>query len=108
MPIPYAATCSRRSAALATYAENRDCPRCPGNSLSPGVDGRNLPNSAARKLTEPGQRAAVARRGNGRANSGVRDRSILEKHPAYFISITGLGERNHRQHPRFLGVEIVS
>src|ERR1700733_8629485 len=53
MPIPYAPTCSRRSAALATYAENRDCPRCPGNSLSAGDEGRSLPNSRARKLTEP-------------------------------------------------------
>ena len=56
MPIPYASTCSRRSAALAAHAENRDCPRCPGDSLSPGVDGRNLPNSTARKLTEPAVR----------------------------------------------------
>src|ERR1700733_448361 len=53
MPIPYAPTCSRRSAALATYAENRDCPRCPSNSLSAGDEGRSLPNSRARKLTEP-------------------------------------------------------
>ena len=53
MPIPYASTCSRRSAALATYAENRDCPRCPGNSLSADDEGRSLPNSRARKLTEP-------------------------------------------------------
>src|SRR3984885_1661709 len=57
MPIPYAPTCSRRSAALATYAENRDCPRCPGNSLSAGDEGRSLPNSRARKLTEPSEAA---------------------------------------------------
>jgi|ERR1700723_2212834 hypothetical protein len=52
MLIPYTPTCSRRSAALATYAENRDCP---GNSLSAGDEGRSLPNSRARKLTEPFQ-----------------------------------------------------
>ena len=60
MPIPYAPTCSRRSAALVAYAENRDCPRCPRDSLSPGVDGRNLPNSRARKLTEPAGPAKIA------------------------------------------------
>jgi integrase len=43
MPIPYAPTCARRSAALATYAENRDCLRCPDNSLSVADEGRNLP-----------------------------------------------------------------
>jgi hypothetical protein len=57
MLIPNAGTCSRRSAALATYAENRDCPRCPGNSLSAGDEGRSLPNSTARNLTEPARTA---------------------------------------------------
>jgi len=37
MPIPNAGTCSRHCAALAAHAENGDCPRCPGSSLSPGV-----------------------------------------------------------------------
>jgi hypothetical protein len=41
------------AAVLPTYAENRDCPSCPGNSLSAGDEGRSLPNSRARKLTEP-------------------------------------------------------
>jgi hypothetical protein len=53
VPIHNAPTCSRRTAALAVYAANRDCPRCPGNSLSASLDGENLPNSTARELTEP-------------------------------------------------------
>jgi hypothetical protein len=40
-------------AALAAYAENCNCPRCPGDSLSIGVDGQRLSNSMARTLTEP-------------------------------------------------------
>ena len=40
-----------------TEHEGRDCPRCAGNSLSAGVDGGNLPNSTARKLTEPSRDA---------------------------------------------------
>ena len=45
MPIPNAGTCSRRSAALVAYAENRDCPRCPGDNLSAGEDGREFAKS---------------------------------------------------------------
>jgi len=55
VPIQNAPTCSRRGAALAVYAKSRDCPRCPGNRLNAGVDGDNVPNSTARKLTEPVQ-----------------------------------------------------
>ena len=53
-----APTCSRRGPALAAHAENRDCPRCPGNSLSASLDVENLPNSTARELTEPPGHAA--------------------------------------------------
>src|ERR1700733_6960480 len=74
MPIPNAGTCSHHCAALAAHAENRDCPRCPGNSLSPGVDGRNLSNSTARKLTEPAVRAKLIER---HASHNVRGRSGL-------------------------------
>src|ERR1700733_1588972 len=80
MPIPYAPTCSRCSAALATYAENRDCPRCPGNSLSAGDEGRSLSNSRARKLTEPLD-AVVARRA-GSVAPAARVGAGLKLHPS--------------------------
>ena len=44
MPVPNAPTCSRRCAARAAYAQDRDRPQCPGDSLSAGGDGRSLPN----------------------------------------------------------------
>ena len=44
-------------AATGGYAENRDCPRCPGNSLSAGDEGRNLPNSRAQATQNPSEAA---------------------------------------------------
>ena len=44
MPVPNAPTCSRRCATRAAYAQDRDRPQCPGDSLSAGGDGRSLPN----------------------------------------------------------------
>ena len=50
--------------------ENRDCPRCPGNSLSAGDEGRSLPNSRARKLTEPSLLAMSSWSDQGRRPRG--------------------------------------
>ena len=55
--------------ALAAYAENRDCPCCPDDSLIAGVEDRSSPSFAAGKLTEPDWRSYGA-------SPGERDVSL--------------------------------
>src|ERR1700757_3693342 len=58
LPVPHAPTCSRGNAALAAHAQSRDSARHPGDGLSARQDGRNVVDQAARKLTQPYERAA--------------------------------------------------